>query len=93
MLHCSTLRGINSELVWDCKAVDDREKSTRKTVVRIECGTGGFCWCVSWDGKTTQTPCVGEVPSEDGSGTESTLGEGQSKAEQLGWEIHSPRIR
>ena len=78
-MSSNTLFRTVPELVGDCKAVKDREKSTRKTIVRIECGTGGFCWCVSWDDKTTQTPCVGEVPSEDGSRTESTLGEGQSE--------------
>jgi hypothetical protein len=80
----------NGELVWDCKAGEEGTRPSRATVVRAECGTHRFCWCLSWDGETgtQKTPQdVSEVPSEDCSRTESTVGEGESREEVSGFEV------
>jgi len=64
------------QLVWDPEAVEEGTRPGRAAVVRIECDPGGFRWCLSRNGETgTQTPQdVREVPSENRSRTESTLG-------------------
>ena len=73
----------NGKRVCHRKATEERTRSSREAVVRIECGPRRLCRSIRSQANTQAPAVVSEGQSEDCRRAKSTMGEGSSEEKKL----------